>query len=122
MGVWGIQPWESDGAADWFADFFADFDMDERLATAFQYEDDYEAIRAGCYILDVLGRTYIWPGDLDRLDEHLATGISLLSAMLEPDSEFLDLWENDPEVSALVEERLAHLRERTRPAEDEEES
>jgi len=112
MGAWGTSPWDSDDAADWFADFFDGVDVDARVAAAFDDEDEHEQIRAACYMLNVLGRTYVWPGDLETLDSLLERGIELLTAMLEEDSEFRELWEDDEEVLGAVENELAGLKER----------
>ena len=120
MGAWGSAPWDTDGAADWFAEFFAGVDADERISQAFAADDDYDRIRAAAYLLAVLGRGYIWPGDLERLDELLERGIELLTEMLEPDSEFRELWEDDPEVLAAVRAELAALQLRL-DGEDEDE-
>jgi hypothetical protein len=45
----------------------------------------------------------VWPGTNDELCEFLDTSISLLSTMIDPDvqdedMDFLELWDNDPEV------------------------
>lgn len=112
MGAWGSAPWDTDGAADWFAEFFEGIDADARISEAFEADDDYDRIRAAGYLLAVLGRGYIWPGDLERLDALLERGIELFSEMLEPDSEFRELWEDDPEVLAAVRAELAVLEER----------
>jgi len=116
MGAWGTEPWSADGAADWFAGFFEGIDVDAKIASAFEYSDDYDVIRAACYLLHVLGRPGVWPGDLEKLDSHLAEGIALLTAMVDPNSEagedFLELWEEDPEVIASVQKQIRQLEKR----------
>ncbi len=112
MGAWGSNPWDSDGAADWFGEFFAGINVDARVDAAFEYDDDYDKIRAACYLLAVLGRGYIWPGDLERLDDHLERGIELLSEMLEEDSDFRELCEDDPEMIEAVRGEIAALEAR----------
>lgn len=109
MGAWGSAPWQTDGAADWFGDVFAGIDLDARIGEAFEYDDDYDRVRAACYLLAVLGRSTVWPGDLERLDDHLERGIELLTEMVEPDSEFRELWEDDPDVIAAVRAEIAQL-------------
>ena len=109
MGAWGSAPWQTDGAADWFGDVFAGIDLDARIGEAFEYDDDYDRVRAACYLLAVLGRSTVWPGDLERLDDHLERGIELLTEMVEPDSEFRELWEDDPDVIAAVRSEIAQL-------------
>jgi len=112
MGAWGSNPWDSDGAADWFSEFFEGIDVDARIDAAFEYDDDYDQIRAACYLLAVLGRAYVWPGDLERLDDHLERGIELLSEMVEPDSDFRELCEDDPEIIEAVRGEIAELEAR----------
>jgi len=112
MGAWGASPWDSDGAADWFTEFFEDIDVDARIAAALEYDDEYDQIRAACYMLNTIGRIYVWPGDLEKLEELLGRGIELLAAMLESDSEFRELYEEDDAVIEAVEKELADLKER----------
>src|ERR1041385_8672519 len=103
MGAWGTEPWDNDGAADWFAAFFEGIDVPARLRNAFRYYDTYDEIRAASYILEHIGRIYVWPGTGDELRELLDTAIELLTAMIDPDAQdedidFLELWDSDPEV------------------------
>lgn len=112
MGAWGASPWDSDGAADWFAEFFEGIDVDSRIEAALEYDDEYDQIRAACYMLNTIGRIYVWPGDLEKLEEHLERGVKLLTAMLEPDSEFRELYEEDDEVVEAVGQELEDLKGR----------
>jgi hypothetical protein len=43
-------------------------------------------VRAAAYLLEVLGRIYVWPGDLDRLDVHLNRAVALLREVLDPET------------------------------------
>ncbi len=115
MGAWGTKLWENDDAADWFSSFFDGIDVGSRIKATLEVEDEYDEIRAACYMLSALGRTYVWPGDLVVLDELLERGVQLLSAMLEPGSEFRELWEDDEEVLADVAQELADLQNRLNP-------
>ena len=112
MGAWGSAPWHNDGAADWFAEVFEGIDIDAHISSAFEYDDDYDRIRAAGYLLAVLGHSTVWPGDLERLDEHLERGIELMTEMVEEDSEFLELWEDEPEVVDTVRAEIAALQAR----------
>lgn len=118
MGAWGHKPWDNDTAADWFAGCFSGIDIDAKIDAAFKYRyDNYDEVRAACYILEVLGRTYVWPGKLDRLDDHLKKGLDLLRAMIDPENDesqmdFLELWGNDPEVIDSVKEQIKGLTQR----------
>lgn len=112
MGAWGVEPWDNDGAADWFSGFFEGINVDSRIADALETDDDYDQIRAAGYLLAVLGRPYVWPGDLERLDDHLERAIELLTQMIAPDSEFREEWDDDPEVIDAVRAELAELEAR----------
>lgn len=118
MGAWGTAPWDSDDAADWFSSFFEGVDVEARIDDAFSDEEDYDRIRAGSYMLSVLGRTYVWPGDLERLDELLERGIELLTAMISPGSDFREIWENDPEIIDAVRSEIADLEARLEDDDD----
>lgn len=110
MGTWGNGPWDSDDAADWCANAFEGMDIDAAMDDAFRYYDCWGKIRTACYILRVLGvSAYVWPGDLDRLDEHKKRGLELLQGMADPDGEYLELWGGNEEVKALLAEEIAGL-------------
>jgi hypothetical protein len=115
MGVWGIEPWDNDMASDWFVAFFRGIDVDKRIEEALQlgYNDEVYELRAACYILETLGRTYVWPGNIERQDQYLRTGIALLSEVNDPKTEwgkyFLDWWNNDSEMIASVKRQIEAL-------------
>lgn len=109
MGAWGAKPWENDRAADWFHAVFDGMNIDTYIDEAFECYDNYEEIRAACYLLDVLGAPTIWPGQLERLGEHIETGTDLLTQMIAPGSDFLELWGNDPRVIAEIQEQIDAL-------------
>lgn len=115
MGAWGVEPWDNDSAADWFNAFFVGIDVDKRMEEALRLgpDDEFDELRAACYLLEVLGRIYVWPGDISRLDEYLRTGIRLLSEAIDPKTEwgeyFLDWWNNDPEMIASVKRQIQGL-------------
>ena len=112
MGTWGLGPWDSDDAADWCASAFQGMDIDAAMDDAFRYYDCWGKIRTACYLLRVLGvSAYVWPGDLDRLDEHIDKGLELLRGMAEPGGEYLELWGEGghPEIEARLAEEIAAL-------------
>lgn len=115
MGAWGVQPWDSDEAADWFGTFMEKVDLSfilETVNTVSLHEDDYDQIRAVSYILEVLGKAYIWPPEYyEELDEALKKMIALLEKMIEPDSEFLELWENDKDLILSVKQQIDALKQ-----------
>ncbi|MBF2639954.1 DUF4259 domain-containing protein [Listeria welshimeri] len=116
MGVWGYDPWDNDEAADWFGNFMKHVDIDFIIQTVEEVENrelDYERIRAVSYIVEMLGKSYIWPVDhyaeLDKMVEKL---INLLTLMIESGSDFLDVWENDPEIIIAVQKQIDALKKR----------
>ncbi|KRC62433.1 hypothetical protein ASE14_00920 [Agromyces sp. Root81] len=112
MGAWGTDPSTSDGAADWFTGFFEGVDADAKITAAFEYADNYDAIRAACWILQKLGHPMIWPGDLTALDGHVTEGIELLNNLIDRDEEgedFLELWDDEQEIIQSVREQIREL-------------
>lgn len=109
MGAWGVEPWANDSAADWFHDFFANLNVDA-MRNVFKHYDAWDEIRAACYVLQSLGRVYVWPAErLEDLKELLDMGINHLDKMLRPPSpdwDFLELWGETPEVIAAVNQQL----------------
>lgn len=118
MGAWGTEPWDNDDAADWFGEVFDGIDIDSKITQALAYDyDNYDQVRAAAYLLDVLGVSYIWPGDLDKLDGHLERALQILTAMIDRESEdeemdFLELWDDDPDVIKSVEQQIRRLQMR----------
>ena len=121
MGTWGVAPWDNDAAADWFGDVFEEIDIDSKIEEALKYDyDNYDQVRAAAYLLQVLGVTYVWPGDLDSLTGYMQRAIKLLKAMIDQDTDdknmdFLALWDNDPTVIAAVREQIEQLEKRLLP-------
>ena len=117
MGAWGKDPWDNDSAADWFADVFDGIDIDSKIEQALSDSDNYDEVRAAAYLLDVLGSAYIWPGDLDKYDDYVKQIIAMLEAMIDensddPDMDFLELWDNDPEIIQSVKQQINNLQKR----------
>lgn len=112
MGSWGPEPWDSDGASDWFAELFAHSDIEQRVlrTLALDPEDRFEEMRAACYVVMTLGRTYIWPGE--RLGAVLAATRRALIALLES-----SYAEDSPQLSARLREDLSVVERRIRPSE-----
>lgn len=118
MGAWGAEPWDNDSAADWFADAFAGIDIDTKIEHALAHKyDNYDEVRAAAYLLDVLGISYVWPGNLDKYDGHVKRALDILNAMIDEDSDddemdFLELWDNDAKVIASVKQQIQNLQKR----------
>lgn len=82
MGTWGDEPWDNDDAADWFADLISDkFVKQIDSALRKDPEDEYDTIRAACYVLSVLGHNYVWP--VDKLQPQLQQAITKLRQVLD---------------------------------------
>lgn len=113
MGAWGVDPWESDAAADWFRHFFDDVDVNARVRTAF-LRGASEEIRAACFLLSVLGRVFIWAGDLDDLKDLLDEGLFSLRAMIDPADPLYeaDQWTEPEEFMQAVHGQLKELEAR----------
>jgi hypothetical protein len=118
MGAWGLEAWENDEAADWFHRFFRGVNVNARIRAAFRDRNDLPVIRAACFLLGILGRPYVWPGDLGELRELLERGIALLARMAKPsaedrgDDDFLEYWDDDPDFRKAVRAQLTQLRKR----------
>ena len=107
MGVWGAEPWENDGAADWFGDVMDASDLPSRVETALglDLEDAHEEVRAAAHILVALGRIYIWP--VDHLDRHLGLAIEGLRAIVE-----MEIYQDAPDIVAAIEREIEILSSR----------
>lgn len=118
MGAWGTKPWDNDDAADWFNSTFDGIDIDTKINKALEFTyDNYDEVRAAAYLLDVLGVSYVWPGDSDKYEGHVKRALEILKAMIAEDSDdedmdFLELWDSDPEVIQGVKEQIDNLEKR----------
>ena len=117
MGAWGNEPWQTDGGADWFTSVFRGVSFKNSLHRAFQEDDNYDEIRAACFLLECLGRPGVWPDDLAELKTHLVLGIQRLTSMVKPEvgedsTDFLELWGDDPEVKKAVKGQIKQLKAR----------
>lgn len=114
MDAWGFEPWDNDEAADWFGDFMERVDVAYIIKTVDKVSDSeeyYDEIRAVAYILQVLGKNYIWPIEhADALDDMLLKIIGLLENMIKPGSDFLNMWADSEGVITSVEKQIAALK------------
>jgi hypothetical protein len=108
MGTWGHQPWENDGAADWFGELFDKTKLAKQVERTLKQKDVeewYEEIRAAAHVLVALGRNFVWP--IDVLDDHLNLAIKKLEAIKQ-----LEEFEGDDEFAAALDQEIAVLRSR----------
>ena len=82
MGAWGVAPWDSDSAADWYGDLFDELPLAAKVEETLKADpEEYaEEIRAAAALLIMLGRTYIWP--VDDMDRHLELAIAQMEKVL----------------------------------------
>lgn len=83
MGMWDIQPWDNDQAADWYAGFMGDTNFREHWLKGINesIEDgEADAVRAAAALFIMLGRVYIWP--IEHYDNDLQLVITRLNAVM----------------------------------------
>jgi hypothetical protein len=78
MGSWGMKPWETDSAADWYDSVMENSGLPSMVEAALILDPGscHEEIRAAAYVLISLGRAMIWP--IDKLDARLKLAIEKL--------------------------------------------
>jgi hypothetical protein len=111
MGMWGIEPWDNDGAADWFGDFMDATKIREHWIKTITLddEDSFEEIRAAIWIFIQLGRVYVWP--IDELESDLVLAINACNVVLGNE----DLVEEVPDLIERVKSEKLELESRRRP-------
>lgn len=116
MGAWDVEPWQNDAAADFFADFFRGIDFDNQIDAALNQTDDPDVIRAACFLLQKLGRVYVWAGDPSKLARHLDHAVLRLEAMLDFNHpigiEMRELWGETSEIFETIKGQIAEIQER----------
>lgn len=83
MGMWDIEPWDNDTAADWFGELFDKTTLRNAWLTGIQADPSYdpETVRAAAWLFTELGRVYVWP--ITQLDADLDRTIVALEHVLE---------------------------------------
>ena len=106
MGAWGKKPWDNDIAADWFGNMMDATGLAEYVEKTLRQELDQDdpgfaadEIRAAVAVLMLLGRIYVWPGDV--LENHLKLAISRMEEILPLDNSIGIQKELREEVSVL---------------------
>ena len=105
MGAWGVAPWDSDSAADWYGDLFDEIPLAAKVEETLNADpEEYaEEIRAAAALLIMLGRTYIWP--VDDMDRHLELAIAQMEKVQAT-------YEDEPELASAVGEEITVLKSR----------
>lgn len=111
MGAWGREPWDNDGAADWFGGLWEGTPIVERVEAGLRSEDSDEIV-AALWLCDHLCRVYVWPvASYDQtLDLAIAAGQRILEG--EDDDGYLEMWEHEPSVVARQKEMRDRLKAR----------
>jgi hypothetical protein len=119
MGAWSNDPWGSDEAADWFHRFWKEKNFDllvNEIENLDPVDERFDSLRAACYLLEVLGISYVWPVDyLDDLRKLLTKAIELLRKMCNPPDEtwsYLEMCDDDPGVVVSLHRQIANLEAR----------
>lgn len=114
MGAWGIEVWENDAAADLFATVMEKVDTQFILDLAksiLKADDRYDEARAIAYIIATLGKHYIWPiEEFESLESIKLQLITYLEGMLDENSEFMEVWENDEEICLQIRREIQSLK------------
>lgn len=90
MGVWGDQPWDNDGAADFFDDLFPAGFHDKVMAALRLPDlgDDWQEVWAAAWLVYALAHSgYVWPGDMDEACHVAAERMEEMAAEEEPEAE-----------------------------------
>lgn len=112
MGTWGINPWDSDKAADWYSEVMESCRIREKWLEGMRsnLEDDAEVVRAAVGLFLMLGRVYVWP--IKQYDKDLELAISKCEALLK-----VDELEEVPEFIEQIRLELQELQSRREPQE-----
>lgn len=86
MGDWSVEPWGSDEAADWFHRFWNGGGFPALIGEIRDFaprQEQYDSVRAACYLLQTLGVVYVWPAKYGaELKPLLEQAIVILSNMI----------------------------------------
>ena len=117
MGAWGYKFYENDEAADWLHQFWDTKSFDLLVKEVEQFDprnENYDTIRVIAHILICFGSPYTCPGDfLDQRSIIAKRVLTILENMINPpnsDWDFLDIWDNDPEIISEVENQIIELK------------
>jgi hypothetical protein len=105
MGAWGEEPYDNDTAGDWFDDTMDKMKIAKRVEKALKSKWENEQ-RAAAYLLEQLGRVYIYP--IDHLERHLAMASVRMQQILD-DKEWIGDWKNPRAIRASLRKQIKHL-------------
>jgi hypothetical protein len=107
MGAWGEGPYDNDSAADAFSVFCDETNLSIRINDMLNHEH-YEVQRADAYILEGLGRVYVY--DIDKIEDDLSYAITKLQDMLDDDL-WLDGWDSRTAIEEEIQVQIDNLTE-----------
>ena len=117
MGAWGYKFYENDEAADWLHQFWDTKSFELLVKEVEQFDprnENYDTIRVIAHILICFGSPYTCPEDfLDQRSIIIKRVLTILENMINPpnsDWDFLDIWDNDPEIISEVEKQIIELK------------
>jgi hypothetical protein len=85
--------------------------VDQQVDTALSRgTDNLEGVRAAAYLLQVLGMRPVWPGNEDRLKDHMIRARDILKRALEEEEKGrVAPWVRAPEVDASIRDQVEQL-------------
>ena len=107
MGAWGEGPLDNDRAADWMHELLSGTGFCDRVAAGLA-SDDPDEVRAAAWLVQTLGRVYVWP--IDRLDADRARARAALARLL-ADEAFLGARADRAALEAALRDQLDALPE-----------
>lgn len=117
MGAWGYKFYENDEAADWLHQFWDTKSFELLVKEVEQFDpsnENYDTIRVIAHILICFGSPYTCPEDfLDQRSIIIKRVLTILENMINPpnsDWDFLDIWDNDPEIISEVENQIIEIK------------
>lgn len=112
MGMWDLNPWDSDEAADWYSDLMESCRIREKWLEGIEsdLDDQADVVRAAVGLFIMLGRVYIWP--IRQYDQDLELAISKCESLLKVD-EYAEI----PELVEQIRLELQELQSRKKPEE-----
>jgi hypothetical protein len=110
MGMWALEPWDNDEAADWYDDLMEETRLRDAWLKGIGADptESPGVVRAAGAVFVMLGRVYVWP--IDHFDQDLEQAIAALSEVAKCDE-----YQGMPELQGLISSEIAELKARRKP-------
>jgi hypothetical protein len=105
MGMWALEPWGNDTAADWYGGLMDRTKLREAWLEGINENADPDVVRAAGALFVMLGRVCIWP--IKDYDEDLELAIAALSRVAEYDD-----YQEESELIELITKEVEELKSR----------